>query len=310
LSSIVVLGSGSFLGSILINKISSDILIKAVVRKIPRDANKSTKKVQWIKVDTISATSLKNIFKKGDIIINLIYIRDDDKNNNINLVNDIIEACIFSKVSRFIHCSSASVFGDVRTRNVNELTICNPKTDYEKIKLNIEELILKSLTTKIDVGILRPTAIVGYGGKNLKKLTNSLIYGNKIINYLRTCVLGSSPMHLVSAQNVVEALIFLALFKKRLNGNIFIVSEDESIDNNFKKVQEILIEELGLKSSLFPYIYLPKILQSLLFKILDRSDLNVKRIYDSKKIIKYGFKPKDTFKNAIKEFLNSIKNYY
>ena len=189
-------------------------------------------------------------------------------------------------------------------------TICNPKTDYEKIKLNIEELILKSLTTKIDVGILRPTAIVGYGGKNLKKLTNSLIYGNKIINYLRTCVLGSSPMHLVSAQNVVEALIFLALFKKRLNGNIFIVSEDESIDNNFKKVQEILIEELGLKSSLFPYIYLPKILQSLLFKILDRSDLNVKRIYDSKKIIKYGFKPKDTFKNAIKEFLNSIKNYY
>lgn len=310
MSSIVVLGSGSFLGSILIYKISSDILIKAVVRKIPRDANKSTKKVQWIKVDTISATSLKNIFKKGDIIINLIYIRDDDKNNNINLVNDIIEACIFSKVSRFIHCSSASVFGDVRTRNVNELTICNPKTDYEKIKLNIEELILKSLTTKIDVGILRPTAIVGYGGKNLKKLTNSLIYGNKIINYLRTCVLGSSPMHLVSAQNVVEALIFLALFKKRLNGNIFIVSEDESIDNNFKKVQEILIEELGLKSSLFPYIYLPKILQSLLFKILDRSDLNVKRIYDSKKIIKYGFKPKDTFKNAIKEFLNSIKNYY
>ena len=123
MSSIVVLGSGSFLGSVLINKISSDVLIKAVVRKIPRDANKFTKKVHWIKVDTISASSLKDIFKKGDIIINLTYIRDDDKNSNINLVNNIIEACIFSKVSRFIHCSSASVYGDVRAQYVNELTI-------------------------------------------------------------------------------------------------------------------------------------------------------------------------------------------
>lgn len=309
MSSIIVLGSGSFLGRVLINQISSNVLIKAVVRKIPRDLDKFTKKVQWIKVDTISASSLKDIFKKGDIIINLIYIRDSDKKNNINLVNNIIEACIFSKVSRLIHCSSASVFGDVQSQYINELTICNPKTDYEKIKLNIEELILKSLSTKIDVGILRPTAIVGYGGKNLKKLAYSLISGNKIVNYLRSCVLSSMPMHLVSARNVAESIIFLAFFKKRLNGNIFIVSEDENIDNNFKKVQEILIEELGIKSSFFPYIYLPRILQLLLFKILDRSDLNIKRIYDSKKIKEYGFEPKDTFKDAIKEFLDSIQNY-
>ena len=307
MSSIVVLGSSSFLGRVLINNISSDVSIKAVVREIPRDADKFAERVQWIKVDTISASSLKDIFKKDDIIINLIYIRDDDKNTNISLINNIIEACILSKVSRLIHCSTASVVGDVQTQYINELTPCNPKTYYEKVKMNIEEIVLNALSKGVDVGILRPTAIVGHGGKNLQKLANSLIYGNKFTNYLKTCVLGRMPMHLVPARNVVGALLHLALFKKNLNGNIFIISEDRDSDNNFQKVEEILIDELNLKHRKIPYIFLPAILQSLLFKLLKRTDLNINRTYDSKKIKEYGFKTTDTIKKAVRQFSQSIK---
>jgi nucleoside-diphosphate-sugar epimerase len=306
LNSLVVLGSTSFLGKVLLNTINSDVLIKAVVREIPIDAEKYTKRVQWIKVDAINTYSLNKILAKEDIVINLIYIRDDKMTTNIKLINNIIEACICSKVSRLIHCSTASVYGDISTHYINELTSCNPKTNYEKVKKSVEEVVLKAQTEGLDVGIIRPTAILGFGGKNLKKLTYSLISGNKFINYLRTCVLGTMPMHLVPARNVVGALIFLALYKKKLNGNIFIVSEDENINNNFKKVQEILIDELGLEHPIFPYIFLPRILQSILFKIINRSDLNIKRNYDSKKIIEYGFKPNDTIKEAIKQFLRSI----
>lgn len=307
--SLVILGSSSFLGKVLLNHINSDVLIKAVVREIPIDAKKYDKRVRWIKVDAVNACSLNTILKKDDIVINLIYIRDDKISTNIELINNIVDACKHTKVSRLIHCSTASVYGYLSKQYINELTPCNPKTSYEKVKKHVEEIILNAQSNDLDVGIIRPTAILGYGGKNLKKLAHSLIHGNKFINYLRTCLLGSMPMHLVSAVNVVEALFFLAFYEKKINGNIFIVSEDENINNNFNKVQKILIEELGLKSNFFPYIFLPRILQSILFKILDRSDLNIKRIYDSKKIKGYGFKPKDTIKDALKQFSNSIKNY-
>ena len=309
MSSLVVLGSSSFLGKILLNNISGDLVVKAIVRKIPEDVDKYNKNIKWIKVDSIKSLTLNNILTEGDIVINLIYIRDDDKNTNITLINNVVKACVASKVSRLIHCSTASVVGDVQTQYINELTFCNPKTDYEKVKFEVEKIVLSGLSKELDVVILRPTAIVGDGGKNLKKLANSLMFGNKFTNYLRTCVLGSMPMHLVPARNVVGALIFLSLLKKKLNGNIFIVSEDENINNNFKKVQEILIDELGLEHPIFPHIFLPRILQSILFKIINRSDLNIKRKYDSKKIIDYGFKPNDTIKEAIKQFLKSINNY-
>lgn len=301
------MGSGSFLGKVLLNNIRDDVQIKVVVRKIPIDAGKYTQRIQWIKVDTISTSSLNNIFENGDVIINLIYVRDNNKKTNINLINNIIEACIFSKVSRLIHCSTASVVGNVKTQNINELTPCNPKTDYEKIKMQIEGLVLNSLSKRVDVGILRPTAIVGYGGKNLEKLANSLIYGNKFINYLKTFVLGYMPMHLVPARNVVSALLHLALLKDNLNGNIFIVSEDEDNNNNFIKVQEILLHELGLKSNKFPRILIPKIFQSALFKIFSRNDLNPNRKYLTKKLSEYGYKPIDNVKDAIYQFAQSIK---
>ena len=307
MSSVIILGSSSFLGGVLLNNISSNLLFKAIVRKLPVDADKYDKKVKWIKLDNINFSSLVKTFEKGDVVINLTYIKDNNRNANINLINDIVDACIYSKISRLIHCSTASVVGDNDTKNINELTPCNPKTTYEKVKMEVEKIVLNSLPKGIDIGILRPTAIVGYGGKHLKKLSNSLIYGNKFINYLKRCILADMPMHLVPACNVVYALMHLALLENNLNGNIFLVSEDRDVNNNFSKVEEILLEALELESTKFPRIFIPKIFQSVLSKILKRNDLNPNRKYVSKKLSEYGFKPTDTVKDAIHQFTKSIK---
>jgi len=307
LKSLVILGSSSFLGRILLNDASSDLSFKAIVRKIPANADKYNKKVKWIKIDNINFSSLIKIFKKGDVVINLIYIKDNNRNTNINLINHIVDACIYSKISRLIHCSTASVVGDSDTKYINELTPCNPKTSYEKVKMEIEKIVLRGLSKGLDIAILRPTAIVGYEGHNLKKLANSLIYGNKFINYVKRCVLVNIPMHLVPVRNVVSALIHLALLENNLNGNIFLVSEDRDVNNNYLKVEDILLDALELENTKFPRIFIPKIFQSVLFKILKRNDLNPNRKYVSKKLSEYGFKPTDTIKDAIYQFTKSIK---
>lgn len=307
MSSVIILGSSSFLGRVLLNNINSSILFKAIVRKIPVDADRYDKRVKWIKLDNINFSSLINIFEKEDVVINLTYVKNNNRNANINLINDIVDACIYSKISRLIHCSTASVVGDNKINNINELTKCNPKTTYEKVKMEVEKIVLNGLPKGIDIGILRPTAIIGYGGENLKKLSNSLIYGNKFINYLKSCVLANMPMHLVPARNVASALIHLAFLENNLNGNIFLVSEDNDVNNNFQKVEEILCDALELERTKFPRIFLPKIFQYVLFKILKRNDLNPNRKYMSKKLSEYGFKPTDTVKDAIYQFTKSIK---
>ena len=309
MNKLIILGSNSFLGQSILKKIGSNFLVKAVAREIPSDADKYTKNVKWIKVDTFNAISLNNIFKKGDIVINLAYIKSDNKNANLSLIKEITNACIYTKVSRLIHCSTAGVVGDVGNKYISELSPCNPNSNYEKVKMEIEKIVLKGLSRELDIGILRPTAIVGYGGKNLKKLANSLICGNKFINYLKRCFFGKMPMHLVPVNNVVSVLLHLSMQKNYLNGKVFIVSLDEDINNNFCDVEKILLNELGMTSNKFPTIYLPRILQKILSKILNRSDLNPNRKYVSINLRKNDFEPTDTIKDAISQFAISIKKF-
>ena len=307
MNSIVILGANSFLGRAFVNNLNIEVLVKAIAREIPEDIDKNAKGVAWIKIDIINTLSLIKILSKGDIVINLVYVKGNDKVSNVTLVNNIVEACIFSKVSRLIHCSTAAVVGDIQTNYVNELTLCNPMTSYEKVKMTLEEIVLNASLRGVDVGILRPTAIVGIGGKNLLKLAHSLMHGNQFGNYLKTCVLGKMPMHLVPVRNVVSALLHMALLTKQLDGNIFIVSADEDIDNNFQRVGEILTEELGLNRNIFPYIILPRVLQLFLFKIINRNDINMNRTYDSKKLSDYDFEPIDSVNEAVRQFAYSIK---
>jgi nucleoside-diphosphate-sugar epimerase len=305
--SLVILGASGFLGKALL--CSTDLFgsVKAIVRSIPTNVDVYQKTVTWIEADLTNPSSLIGVLSEGDIVINLAYIPDSDKLKNVTLINNIIEACAFSKVSRLVHCSTAVVVGDIKINHVNELSPCNPVTPYEHTKLALEKRVLSASLRGLDVGILRPTAIVGCDGKNLLKLANSLIHGNQFSNYLKTCVLGKMPMHLVPVRNVVAALLHLALLNKQLDGNIFIASADEDIDNNFQRVEEILFDELGLNYTKFPYIILPRILQSLLFKFINRNDINMNRTYSSKKLNDYGFEPIDSVNKAVRQFAHPIK---
>jgi len=307
MSSIVILGANGFLGRELLGAINISRSVKAVVRNIPTDVSMYQKNVTWIAADLMKPDSLKYILLKGEIVINLAYIYDGDKTENLCLVDNVINACLLAKTSKLIHCSTATVAGNTKIKFVNEQSICAPSTSYEKTKFEIEGRIISSLTNELDVGIIRPTAIVGYGGKNLRKLANSLLYGNRLVNYLKTCVMGKMRMHLVPIRNVVKALMYLADSSKKLNGNIFLISADDEIDNNYQRVEEILLEALDLGRRKLSPIFLPRVLQILVFRLFGKDDFNMYRTYDSKKLKDYGFKPVDTVNEAVCQFANSIK---
>ena len=78
MSSIVVLGSGGFLGQALLSNMILSKPIKAVVRRKPSNINLYKKEVTWIEADLMNSSALFDVLSKDDVVINLAYVPDKD----------------------------------------------------------------------------------------------------------------------------------------------------------------------------------------------------------------------------------------
>ena len=201
-----------------------------------------------------------------------------------------------------MHCSTAVVAGATRASRVLESVLCVPVTPYERTKLALELRVLNAVKKGLDVGILRPTAIVGCGGTNLVKLARSLRHDSSLTNYVRASLFGKRAMHIVSVRNVVAAIFHVATISTPLRGSIYHISSDDDPNNNFKTVETILLQVLGLRSRRLPIMRVPAQMLSILLKSLGRSDTDPTRIYDNRKLLDTNFKPVESVEDAVRSF--------
>jgi nucleoside-diphosphate-sugar epimerase len=308
MSSMVILGAGGFIGRTLVVDGHSPLHIKAVARNIPVDVDIGQRGTIWFEADLSKAASVDDLLGSGDVVINLAYNADADEADNIAIIDNIINACLRARVSRLLHCSTAVVVGSTRVSRVVESTPCLPLTPYERTKWALEQRVLGALPRGLDVCILRPTAVVGPGGHNLRKLAKSLVSESAFTNYLRASLFGRRPTHLVPVRNVTAALLHLSVLPAASNGNTYIVSSDDDPNNNFRNIEDILLRSLGLQPRKLPLLPIPSEVLSLALRALGgRSELGVARIYDSGKLYDSGFKPIDSVANAVREFGESQK---
>ena len=307
MSSIVLLGAKSFIGEAIISDIDYHSSIKAVSHKsLPSNFDKP-KNIEWYASDLLVPNSLDSILKEGDQVINLAYIHNGSSKDNFLLLNNIINSCHHSGVRRLIHCSSIDVFGRTKENLINEKTPCMPLSDYERIKFNLEDILKKNVFNTLDYGILRPSQVVGPRGKALAKLALALKNSSWISNYLRASLNGKRPMHLVPVRNVAKALVHLATLSNNLNGNVYILSSDEEECNTFNRVEKYLTLAIGLEKRKFPLIPFPEVILSLILWLRGRSSYNIKKKYDSSKLMLTGFSKIDSVEDAIRAYANSIK---
>lgn len=156
------------------------------------------------------------------------------------------------------------------------------------------------------MGIARPTAIVGPSGRNLESLALSLQLRPALINYLRACLFGRRPLHLVPVNYVAEALVHLAARAVPLEGNIFLIAADDDPDNNFPAVEELLREILGIPRLSTPLIPLPQALLAFILRLRGRSASRLDRFYTSEKLRASGFPRTDSVASAVRAFGESL----
>jgi nucleoside-diphosphate-sugar epimerase len=282
----------------MIRNVSLPYPVNVIVKKIPADAIRHDR-INWYEADLLQLDSYIDIFKPGDVVLNFAFMTNLDADANLLLIDNVIEACKRNRVEKLIHCSTAMVIGTANETVITEEAICNPGSIYESIKYQVEKRIMDAFQDEEEVYILRPTAIVGYGGKNLVKIIDSLAKGNGIYNYLKACLNGNRHMHLVPVETVVNAILFLIGLARPIGKNIFFISADDEPLNNYVAIEGLLQTGMGIRHRRFKVIKLPLQILRLLLKLSKRDAFLLDKKIDDSKIRNLGFKRKISLSEAI-----------
>ena len=108
-------------------------------------------------------------------------------------------------------------------------------------------------------------------------------------------------------ENVVGAIFFLTLLEANHKNEIFIIAEDNKESNNYRSVEKIMMENLGMNDYLFPRISLPQSLLRLVLKFVGQSNIDPQRKYSTIKLEQIGWKSVNQFEEKINAFLTWYK---
>lgn len=152
---------------------------------------------------------------------------------NVDGTRNVLRKAVKAGVIRFVHMSSASVYGRVPDTTITE------KQEYKKIgdpygdtKIQAEQLAWKYAEKHhIDLTVLRPTAVYGEGDKKfLPSLIENLQTGK-----FRMMGDGSHSVDLVHVRDVAEA-VYLSLLRPESAGQAYnIANENNPSWNEFLK---------------------------------------------------------------------------
>jgi nucleoside-diphosphate-sugar epimerase len=255
--------------------------------------------------DVLQRESFLKLIEPGCTVINLVYLPEAGESGNLAACENLLAACRTRRVRRLIHCSTASVVGRTSERVATETTPCEPISEYGVIKLKVERSILNAAENHVEATILRPTAVFGGGGENLRKLFGDLSGGGRWKNYLKSCLFGKRRMNLVCVENVVAALLFLADYEGDLGGQIFNVSDADSPLNNFADVERMFMREIFVPDYPLPRIPLPLSLLALLLNGLGKDIANPLCDFSSEKLTGLGFEKPVDFETALIAYAKS-----
>ncbi len=304
-SFVSITGGTGFIGRHLLERLQRrrGITIRALAHKRPDEHLPLQDRVKWIRGDLADRASLEALLQPGCDLVDLAFPQGWSREARIGATARLARSCAEIGIRRVLHCSTATVVGRAPEQRVTEETPLRPVTEYETTKLEIENTWREHCDGRMELVILRPTAVFGPGGRNLLKLADALVSGSRLLNYLRSSLFGHRRMNLAPVQNVVAAVEFLLDFSWPLASEVFIVSDDEDPMNNFRDVERHLMAGLGMRDYPVPLLPVPRRLLSTALQLAGRSNTDPDRIYDGEKLARAGLRHKPySIQSGLREF--------
>jgi nucleoside-diphosphate-sugar epimerase len=248
--------------------------------------------------DLLNAATLDGFLQRDATLIHLAYLQGGS-DANLEAARNVARAALRSETKRVVHCSTAVVVGFGMSGVITENTEATPKGEYQRTKYAIEEVLRRELTPLVELAILRPTEIIGAGGSGIRQMVARLVGGPRYLNMIYRMMLKSRRFNYVCVNNVVAALMLLAFSVVNQRGEIYNISDDDDVDNNYAAVEEIVAGALngGRSQRLFD-IALPSSVLARVLKLLPGS-APPDRVYSSSKIKSLGYKKVTTLRSTI-----------
>ena len=294
-----IIGSSGFVGKNFVDQLKKLDNYEITLLE-NKTKNKETNNLKIIQGNVNNLLCLNKLLEMQDIILNLIHPEE----NAEKFATNLLMSCKLKRVKKLIHISSADVYGNQNKKIIYEDDICLPKTKYQRSKKNTEDIFLEPTVDGPIVLIIRPTIIIGDGGKNLLGFTNNVFNNNFLTNFCLKSIFYYRKTNLLSVHTLTDCIIFLC--EKKINKNeIFNISDDEHPDNSYSYVFRLFENLYHKKKIINPVkLYLPVIFHIL--KLIKKSTLSTNVHYNSNKIIKAGFIKKNKFENDLKCFADKI----
>jgi nucleoside-diphosphate-sugar epimerase len=293
---VAVTGAAGFIGRALIAELAGQP--EVTVRALQHRRGISIDGVEAVPGDIRDPSALRTLLTPGCRVVDLVPSSGSPADVRREMAA-FARVCLEAGVARVVHGSTAVVVGRSSSPRIDERSPCAPRTAYERAKLAAEDALEQTLDGRCPLLILRPTAVFGPGGRNLAKLMSALTSGRRAVNHLRSSVFGRRRSHLVPLQSVVAALHFLL----RLPGPAterFIVSRDDAAANNFRDVETILMDALGIDAYRTPRLPIPAAGLSLALRLRGRSVIDPNQVFDDGRIRRAGFEHPVGFEEALR----------
>ena len=307
---IAITGGAGFLGRHLVSLLAKNknyeiVLLARSIKKYSKYFG-NYRHISLHKGDLLDPDSLEGFLTKDTILINLAYLKSDPS-GNLNATNNLVKASNEANVSQVIHCSTAVVVGFSSIKFVNESTPLKPKGIYQINKAVIEKLFNHNLFPGISLKIIRPTEIIGVDSRSVIHKMIDKLNVPSIFHQFYNFLLSNRRFNLVSVHNVSSAIEFLLNKNIKSTRNIYIISDDDDIDNNYKNIINIISTYMDSNSSIFLKFGLPICLLEYIFLVFNRHS-PPNRIYSNDSILQLGFKPTVSIAQATKEILSFTLN--
>lgn len=89
---------------------------------------------------------------------------------------------------------------------------------------------------------------------------------------------------------------------ENFEGEVFVVSDDDSPINNFADVEHFLMQQLGIPDYSLPRLPMPPSLPAFLLRCLGRNNINPRCYYVQDKLMSLEFKRPVSFENGLTEY--------
>lgn len=243
----LVTGATGFTGSALSRRLVDDgWQLYAFVRESSDTSALEELGVQCILVDLTDRADVFDRCPDVDVIFHIAAAyrsehadHDEFWRVNVDATRHLLDCAVEKSVSRFVHCSTVGVQGEIEDPPANEEYRFKPGDHYQESKLAGEKLALSYLAKGLDVAVIRPVGIYGPGDTRFLKLFKPVSKGIFVM-----VGDGETLYHMTYIDDLVEGFVLAASHPDAV-GEVFTIAGERFTTQN--ELIGLVAEAVGKK---------------------------------------------------------------